>query len=351
MRNGIPDCVPVIPQICLPHAVLMLGMDFEETLLAAIRDPSLMAKYTLECALAYGVDGVRIWTPGVPMDVVKTDGKWHGRDLETGEVLGEVDFMGGGGVVPSEEPSICSYADIERIPVPSAEEIIKSGRLDGIKAVIDKVGDDLFVISNPGAFTVEYLTFVRGKAQAMIDLVDKPDFCHQALEKALQAAIQHALALAEIGIDGLLLGETFGGVVGPAFFGEFCLPYFQRFVEAVKGRGPLIYLHICGNSRQILELMAETGVDCIEPLDALGGVEVWDAKKRVGDRVALMGGLNTVKLAQGTLQEVKDDCARCLSEGAVGGGYILASGDMLPTETSRKKVEYLIEAAHSYRYD
>jgi uroporphyrinogen-III decarboxylase len=351
MSGGVPDCLPVIPQICLPHAALMLGLDFEETLLAAIRDPSLMAKYTLECAKAYGVDGVRIWMPGDPLDVVEVDGKWHGKNPQTGEVLGEVDFMGGGGVVPSEKPSIHTEADIERIPIPSVEEIIKSGKLDAIKSAIDDAGDDFFVITMPGAFTVEYLTTVRGKAQAMVDLMDRPEFCHMALEKALQISIQKALALTEIGIDGFLLGETFGGVVGPALYRQFCLPYFQRFVEAIKGRGPLIYLHTCGNSRQILELMAETGADCIEPLDPLGGVEVWDAKKRVGDRVALMGGLNTVKLAQGTLQEVKDDCARCLNEGAVGGGYLLACGDMLPTETSREKVEYIIEAAHSYRYD
>ena len=61
-------------------------------------------------------------------------------------------------------------------------------------------------------------------------------------------------------------------------------------------------------------MMADTGVDCIEPLDPLGGVEVWDAKARVGGRVALMGGVHTVKLAIGTLDEVASDCRRCLDE-------------------------------------
>ena len=36
------------------------------------------------------------------------------------------------------------------------------------------------------------------------------------------------------------------------------------------------------------------------------------------------------------------NCRRCLSEGAPGGGYILAAGDMLPTETSKEKVEAMI---------
>ena len=38
--------------------------------------------------------------------------------------------------------------------------------------------------------------------------------------------------------------------------------------------GLKIYLHICGNSNPILEMMASTGVDAIEPLDPLGGVRL-----------------------------------------------------------------------------
>ena len=44
------------------------------------------------------------------------------------------------------------------------------------------------------------------------------------------------------------------------------------------------------------------------------------------------------------------DGRRCLTEGAPGGGYILAAGDMLPTETSREKAEAMLELARNYRY-
>ena len=163
-----------------------------------------------------------------------------------------------------------------------------------------------------------------------------------------------ALALAAVGICAYMIADTFGGVIGPEAFKEFCLPYFRRFVGEVRSRlgerCPLIYLHICGNSTRLFELMAETGVDCIEPLDPLGGVEVADAKRRVGHRVALMGGVNTVKLAHGSVEEVRKDLQRCLTQGAPGGGYVLASGDMLPTETSPEKVSLMLEAAHAYGY-
>lgn len=350
MKNGVPDRVPVIPQICVPHAIKALGMDFESTLLDVVRNPRLMNQITFDCVKQYGVDGLRAWIPPDPFEVVKIDGNWCGADPNTGEIIGRVDFHGGGGVLASEDPKLLTDEDIENMPVPSADDILKSGRLDGIKAIIDEAGDDYFVISAPGHFTVEYLTFARGKQQAMIDLIDDREFCHRAQEKALQLAIQRGLALARIGIDALMLADTFGGVISPDLFREFCLPYVQRFVEAMKGHGPLIYLHVCGDSRRILEMMAETGVDCIEPLDPLGGVEVKDAKERVGNRVALMGGVHTVKLANADLQEVIDDCRRCIDEGAQGGGYILAAGDMLPTETSSEKVHAMISAAQQHKY-
>jgi uroporphyrinogen-III decarboxylase len=252
----------------------------------------------------------------------------------------------------------CAEEIAEKIPVRPAEDILKSGKLDSIKAIIKEGGEDLFVIGAPGCFTVEEITFVRGKAQAMMDILDDPDFCHAIMERALAASIQTSLALAAIGIDALYIGDTYGGVISPDHFREFCVPYIKRFVKAIKGlpaagdrrKRPLVYLHICGNSTRILEMMADTGVDCIEPLDPLGGVKVADAKQRVGRRVALMGGVHTVKLAHGTLQEVVADCRRCLEEGAPGGGYILAAGDMLPTETSREKVEAMLNAARNYIY-
>ena len=130
MTGGTPDHVPFIPQICVPHAVRMLGLDFESTLLDVIRNPLRMDALSFQCVKRYGVDGLRAWLPGEPSDVVKIDGVWYGLDPKTGQQLGRVEFEGGGGVLPSEEPTLKSDEDIDRIPVVPAAEIIRSGRLD-----------------------------------------------------------------------------------------------------------------------------------------------------------------------------------------------------------------------------
>ena len=61
--------------------------------------------------------------------------------------------------------------------------------------------------------------------------------------------------------------------------------------------------------------------------------------------VALMGGVSTIILARGSVEEVRQECRRCIREAGENGGYILAAGDMLPTETAPEKVQAMIDVA------
>jgi len=119
MSGGTPDRVPFIPQMCLPHAIRVLGLPFEETCLEVVRSPRRMNKLTFEACRAYGVDGMRCWMPIEPRGVMQVNGLWYGQDPDTGEQFGRIDFEGSGGVCPSEEPSIETDENIDAIPVPS----------------------------------------------------------------------------------------------------------------------------------------------------------------------------------------------------------------------------------------
>jgi len=88
----------------------------------------------------------------------------------------------------------------------------------------------------------------------------------------------------------------------------------------------------------ILEMMADTGADCIEPLDPLGDVDVADAKRRVGRRVALMGGVNTLTLLNTSPHEVYEEATACCRAGTRNGGYILAAGDMVHYGLSTEQI-------------
>jgi uroporphyrinogen-III decarboxylase len=91
-------------------------------------------------------------------------------------------------------------------------------------------------------------------------------------------------------------------------------------------------------------MLADTGAAVVEPLDPLGGVQVADAKRRIGQRVALMGGLNTLTLADGTPEEVRDEAIQKCREGGPHA-YILAAGDMVPPGTPLANLQAMVNVA------
>jgi len=202
---------------------------------------------------------------------------------------------------------------------------------------------NLFVASSPAGFTMNTYNILRGREQAMYDFFERPQFVSAVMEMQAEMGIQRAERLLETGIDALYIGDpsASASLISPAHFKQFCYPGFRTFCDHFKDRDILIYLHICGNSSPILEMMADTGTDCVEPLDPLGGVSVADAKNRVGERVALMGGLNTLTLSGGTAEEVRAEAVLKCAEGGPHG-YILAAGDMVPPTTSMENLRAMV---------
>jgi MtaA/CmuA family methyltransferase len=180
----------------------------------------------------------------------------------------------------------------------------------------------------------------------MVDFFERPDFVQAAMDMQADVMIERAERLLATGIDCLYIGDpaASASLISPKHFERFCLPAYRKFCDHFRDQDTLIYIHICGNSRPILEMMADTGADVVEPLDPLGGVDVADAKRRIGGRVALMGGVNTLTLANGTPEEVQVEAIRKCREGGPHG-YILAAGDIVPPYTPLANLQAMVDVA------
>jgi MtaA/CmuA family methyltransferase len=366
MSGGQPDRVPVLPAIWWDHAARVCGTDF----LDLLRNFQLLYDVMPEAARHYGADGIRIWSR-YPSRRIEQRGDIHVElDRRTGVVLGRIDTLGRGNLLaPPPKPRIETYedlvwfmaaspsesgpiirdkSDLQALPVPSVENW--AADMAPVKAMVDHWGDELFVAGACSGQTVDALALYRGGQQAMEDLSDNPHFAMAIMEKATDISINRAIAYAQAGVDALYIGDAWASasLISPTMFREFCLPLYQKFVRTVLPYGVLIYLHVCGKSTPILELMADTGVHCIDPLDPLGGVDVADAKRRVGQRVALMGGVNTITLASGTRDETLQESRTCIRKGAQGGGYILGAGDMVPRDSPFENVRAMVQAAQEF---
>jgi MtaA/CmuA family methyltransferase len=349
MRRERTERIPVMPQICHDLAVRIFegefAADWIDGMKSCAENPDLIYEQVIRLARQTGVDGLRLFVRSDPLRVERVGESLVVLDRDGGERIGRLDIHGGGEFIPDlQEPPVDTLVEY-RARLKRLETEYTGEKLELLRRARARV-PDLFVASAPGGITMNTYTKFRGREQALMDLYERPDFVRAALDMQTDVMIARAEKLVRTGIDALYIGDpaASASLISPRHFEEFCLPAYQRFCRHFRDTGILIYIHICGNSRPILEMMADTGAHAVEPLDPLGGVSVGDAKRRIGKRAALMGGVNTLTLSGGTAADVRAEAVRKCREGGPYG-YILAAGDMVPPGTPRENLQALIDVA------
>ena len=341
-----PDRVPVFPVITALHAARATGIRYRDVVL----NPWLNYEALLRAWRLYGFDGFEVGLASrldKDISIVKKSGEeFLSKNGKLLARLQEYDMP----IQLENEIPIKDEKDIEKIRIKTWKEYIQDGQAEPVKKVLEEVGEDAFIAGTAASQSMNFLVSMRGSQQALLDLIDNPELAHKIMELGTEISIQIGYALIEAGVDAIYIGDAWASstIISPGQYKEFCFPYHKKATEAFHKKGTPVYLHICGNSMPILEYMAETEVDAIEPLDPLGGVDIAEVKRRVGDKVCLKGGVNTLTLLRGTPEDVMEEAKHCIESAGRGGGYILGSGDDIPTDAPVENVKAMVEAAKIY---
>lgn len=126
-------------------------------------------------------------------------------------------------------------------------------------------------------------------------------------------------------------GDASSTVISPHIFDEFVAPYDAELTELAHQMGQRVVYHTCGGMMAFLERIAEMQVDAMETFTppAMGGdTDLAEAKKRIGDRVCMIGGFDQFHyFKECAPQETRREVRRCFEAAGKGGGYILAPSD------------------------
>jgi len=173
-------------------------------------------------------------------------------------------------------------------------------------------------------------------------LYGNPELMHAVLDKVADGVAAHAQAQAEAGCDTLQLFDTLAGDLSSAELHTFAFAYAKKVIDKLKPLGvPIIYF-----ARSIgahLEAAADLGADVI---GVDWTVSLTDARRRIGDKVALMGNLDPTVL----FTEKENVIARTqeVLEQAKGlDGYVFNLGHGILPNTPPENAKAIVETVHA----
>lgn len=177
-------------------------------------------------------------------------------------------------------------------------------------------------------------------------LYRRPDLLHTILNinaKAVTAYLNQQIAA---GANAVQIFDTWGGILSDAAFGEFSLQYITQIINGLtktdaNGNQVPVIVFVKGGGLW-LEQMAQSGAN------ALGldwAVNIADARRRVGDKVALQGNFDPFALF-GIQKSIEAEVKRILADYGKGNGHIFNLGHGIHQLTDPERVKDLVEAVH-----
>ena len=95
--------------------------------------------------------------------------------------------------------------------------------------------------------------------------------------------------------------------------------------------------------------MVETGIDALNPIDPVAGMDLGDMKARYGDKICLMGNVDCGNLlSYGTKEEVRSAVKECIRKAGKGGGYICMSSNSIHGAVNPENYTEMVRAIREY---
>jgi hypothetical protein len=223
---------------------------------------------------------------------------------------------------------IAAYAPA---PLCDVEAVNREAELFGGRGLVRGAVCGFDVAGQPGCWQDAAVLF--GIENLILAVYDDPEWVRTFLGILLERKKKFVRSLHGAKFDLVELGggDASSTVISPRVFEEFVAPFDAEIVRLARDAGQRVVYHTCGGMMPLLEMIAGLGVHAMEtftPASLGGDADLAEAKRRVGDRVCLIGGFDQFHYFLGcTAAETRRAVRRCFEAAGAGGGYILSPSD------------------------
>lgn len=229
-----------------------------------------------------------------------------------------------------------------RPPDPEADDVLGHlpeviERYRGKKAVSAICRDAFF---NPA--------FLRGTTQFLMDMVENPRLVHELIEVALSYDLRAMQRMVAAGCDVVVFGDDYADknstLMSPRHFRKFILPGLKRCVDAAHEAGAYVVKHTDGNIMGIIDMIVDTGIDALNPIEPQAGMDIRLIKREYGDRIAIIGNIDCgYLLCQAPVEEVRRVTRETIETAKPGGGFMLSSSNSIHSSVRPESFMAMVE--------
>ena len=218
-----------------------------------------------------------------------------------------------------------TLADLDRYAWPSPDWF----DYDSVKRKLEQQADKATIIGHEGPFQVA--CNLRSMDKLMVDMALDPEFAHRIFDRMVEFELEFYERLLQAGdgqIDILRPHDDYGTQISLLFSPAMWRDYFRantRKLTSLAHRYGAFYMqHSCGAVGPLIPELIDCGVDILEPIQKLPGLEPEYLKQTYGDRLAFHGGIDTQTILPfGTPADVQRETRRFIDVLNDQGGYIL----------------------------
>lgn len=270
------------------------------------------------------------------------------------DILTVPDAMGLGlyfeeGEGPKFERPIKGEADINKLIMPDPEGELRYV-MDAVRTIRTALNGRVPLIGFSGSPWTLATYMVEGgsskhfaKVKAM--LFDRPDLMHQLLGKLADSVTSYLNAQIAAGAQAVMIFDTWGGTLTQRDYKDASLAYMERIISGLtreaEGRKVPVILFTKGGG-EWLELMAKSGADALG-LDWT--TDISDARKRVGNQVALQGNMDP-SILYASPERIRKEVGSILSGFGQGSGHVFNLGHGIHPGIDPEHAGAFINAVH-----
>jgi uroporphyrinogen decarboxylase len=246
---------------------------------------------------------------------------------------------------------INNMADLENPAYwPEGENAFDYKMFEALAALVPQ---GMKIIGGASGGPFEHASFLMGLEPLSMAMYDDPIFVERFFERIGKTLVEIAQRLVKMDAIGIYrfgddLGYKTATMLSPTQLRKYVFPWSKKVVEVVHQAGKPFLLHSCGQLEKVMDdLIDDVKIDAKHSFEDVI-MPVTEAKRRWGDRVTILGGIDVDFLCRHSPAEIMEQTKRVMDFCSRGGGYAIGTGNTVANYIPVENYLAMLKAAADF---